>query len=264
MDYMRDLSDFIEDLADCDYDNPIVAHLSQMEEQMTVLLQKLRMHIDRFRVNQRSAALTRTTRVSWRTQGTPNVAKWAATRRAILPRRIAIPIPIATTEIAERETEVHITNMISLRATEVTDMRGVQKSGVLYYIRSMRRFAMMIANMTLCGNIGIVYVGEASPSRVQDCTSYPHCRANCDFYHNPMKCANSMDVRNFFASSWLYTPTSYSQYTEKKKLRKLSSLNHLDRDLATITADDISYYGEQLMHDILCFAVMNYYVKTDV
>lgn len=259
VDYTRDLSDFIDDVADCEYDNPIVAQLPILEEKITTLLHKLRAQIDRIKTDQHNALLKRSVRSS---APVAHKDSWAVTRQRALMRPQRAPSMIAVTEIKEREVSVPITNSVSISATEIYDICEAQKSGVLYYIPTMRRFVLRIANMTLYGNIGLVYGSESTPSRVHDCAMYPRCRSDCDFYHNPLKCKNSTDIRNFYAISWLYPPDARRK-TDKKRMRKIASLDCIDRDLASITADDVSYYSEQLMHDILCFAIMNYYVKVD-
>lgn len=168
--------------------------------------------------------------------------------------------PLATT--AAHEVEIPVSTNMSLRCIEIPDLNAIQHDGILYYVPRLCRFAIRLAGFVLYGNIGIVYASEASPQRIHDCTMYPSCNMEtCHYYHNPIKCRGSTNIRNFAATSWLYSDKVTSG---SKKMRKLASRPKLDTDILTVTSGDLAYYNEQLMHDLLCGIIMNYYVKRDV
>ena len=195
-------------------------------------------------------------------------------------------------------------------------MNDVRLDGVLYYIPHIRRFAIRIAGILLCGNIGIVYVSDPFPQKIHDCDMQSTCsQPICRYYHNPLVSDRGQhvgadpDIRNFVATSWIYRPCSIPRsrcntgsdsvrgredcraqpsssapqdehnapreamhfhkvsrgagvpISDPKKMRKFASRATLDQDILTITSDDLSYYNEQIMHDILCAILMNYYVR---
>jgi hypothetical protein len=162
------------------------------------------------------------------------------------------------------------------------------------------RFILRFAGILLCGNIGIVYNYESSPQKIHDCELHQECNiSTCHYYHDPLHYPGSMDIRNFVAASWIYAPgaapsarlpdapstdddprfiatiskdysirqrgTRTRTFTSRgaKKVRKFSSRDHLDSDILTVSSSDLAFYNEQLMHDILCGILMNYYVKRD-
>lgn len=181
------------------------------------------------------------------------------------------PAPQCSERLEPREVEIAVSTNMFLRCIEIPDIGALQRDGILYYIPRTHRFAIRLAGFVLQGNIGIVYVSESSPQKIHDCDMQPSCNPSvCRYYHNPCTCPGSTDIRNFAATSWLYHSTHGSSASNSgngcggpKKTRKLSSRIGLDSDILTITGSDLSYYNEQLMHDILCGIIMNYYVRKD-
>lgn len=324
MDYLRDLSDFIDDLPDRDPFDPAVARLPSLEREMTALLRKLRARMDAFKMAQRCA-----------TSGTPPTASapqefarppihpsrsremvarvdyhaptrareilssrrnfdtnWVAARqRRQYFARASAPPPTCS-GISPSPREIAVSQCMSLRAIEIPDASAITCEGTLYYIPRLCRFAVRICGITLLGNIGTVYVAEPLPQKIHDCESRADCNyAACRYYHNPLAHPGSTDIRNYVATSWLYNPRclddagaasadaprSVSREIKRahriapdgtaraytKKARKLASRANLDRDILAITPEDLEYYNEQLMHDILCGLLMNYYVPKD-
>lgn len=283
MDFLRAVSDFIDDLADRGPNDVAVIELApELERQMTVLLRRLRARID----EARCAPHTENRRASERRApgSAPFDTNWALARRNVVAGGRAAAASSSALAIAHAiapEITVAITPNISLHCIEAASLADVAaaSAGTLYYLPSICRFAIRIADLVLCGNIGNVYVAEAYPQKVHDCAIYPHCGPNCRYYHNPLTCARRIgapDIRNFVATSWLYirarddgsnceqearARTFLPRASDGKKTRKLSSREHLDEDLASVTSADLAYYNEQIMHDLLCAIIMNYYVR---
>jgi hypothetical protein len=260
MDYLRDLSDFLDDLPDRDPYDPIVLQLPSLESKLTVLLRKLRAQMDAIKEAKRARACLRATEED--TSAHNLDADWVVARKRTRARdHLAPRVNRARTGRAPiaREIEVPMSANMSLRCTEIPDASAIRADGVLYYIPQLRRFAMRIAGFVLMGNIGIVYNSELSPQKIRECNMQASCNyATCSYYHNPLTWPGSTDIRNFAATSWVYRHAAASG---PKKMRKLSSRAHLDEDIRTITSADLSYYNEQLMHDLLCGIIMNYYVR---
>lgn len=289
-DLLRDFSDFVDDLGDREPFDPVTLRLPAIEAQLSGLLNKLRDRIDTFRTAQRNA---RTWRACAQSQApAPTYARspgsfavtsnpdtnWTVVRARRRPRETSrksadkTAIPRAPLQHRARELDIPISSGMSLRATEIASTAEIRADGVLYYLPHTRRFALRFAGgLILQGNIGIVYTSDPSPQKIHDCDSQLGCNvATCRYYHNPAIYPGSQDVRNFAATSWLYRPVSSQSSTPigeharspQKKARKLASRDRLDVDILTITQDDLAYFNEQLMHDILCGLIMNYYVRT--
>lgn len=280
MDYLRDLSDFIDDLPDHNPFDPVVQQLPKLEWQMTALLRKLRSQIELFRTAQREYHTRSMRRVHMSAPASHNLdINWAvarqrrrgeqqdasATTAAVAATTVAktsiIPVP-PTLSHEPHDVEVSVSRNMSLRCVEIPDINAIRNDGTLYYLPRIRRFAIRIAGFILQGNIGVVYSSEPSPQKIHDCEAYPSCNmAVCRYYHNPLTCPGSTDIRNFAATSWLYRPGAHTSGT--KKTRKLASRSSLDEDILTISSADLAYYNEQLMHDLLCGIIMNYFVRKD-
>jgi hypothetical protein len=284
MDCLRDLSDFIDDLPDRDPFDRAVLRLPELENKITDLLRKLRAQMDLFRNARRSRdrehdhqyhppserrKMESNLDMNWVAtrqrgyKGTGGSSSSSGTGTSDPPSRqgSATLAPSVPRQIASREVDVRITTNMSLRCVEIADPTAIRADGVLYYIPHTRRFAIRIAGFLLQGNIGTVYISESHPEKIHDCEMYPACNPQtCLYYHNPSTCQGSTDIRNFASTSWCYYPGTSSR-PSAKKMRKLSSRDNLDADILTITSADLSYFNEQLMHDILCGIIMNYYVR---
>lgn len=327
MDYLRDLSDFIDDLPDRNPFDPVIIKLPELEHKMTALLRKLRTQMDQFKIAQRdyrqyqsaSATMSATSsgtsfsasrgsnQESSRTprsnsqfrrefaKTTPNNLDlhWAAARQRSVKRdyyragprsshpyetgsdgitsdsrldhgsdyALMIPRPItADQSMVPHEIEVPVSQNMVLHCIEISDVNYIRRDGVLYYIPRIKRFAIKLAGFVLQGNIGTVYVSEPLPQKIRDCEMRPTCGiSTCCYYHNPLRYPGSTDIRNFAATSWLYHQGT--QVSGNKRMRKLASRPSLDNDILTITSADLAFYNEQMMHDLLCNIIMNYYVR---
>jgi len=281
-DLLRDFSDFIDDLADREPFDPVTLRLPAIESQLSGLLAKLRERIDTFRTAQRNMRTWRAYAPQPRVIAQPPSASvpnpdtnWTVVRARRRPRETSrksadkTAIPRAPLPHRARDVDIPVSSGMSLRATEIASTAEIRADGVLYYLPHTRRFALRFAGgLILQGNIGIVYTSDPSPQKIHDCDSQLGCNiATCRYYHNPAIYPGSQDIRNFATTSWLYRPTSSTcmpdrAHNPQKKARKLASRDRLDADILTITQDDLAYFNEQLMHDILCGLIMNYYVRT--
>lgn len=278
MDCLREIADLVADLPDRPLDDIIIGELPKIESKMSEILQSLRTQIDNFARRKRNAdhdalgpACSRARSQNRAIDGVSADAaqrfnNWVVTRKKTAQAPIIAPRSITP---SSREIAVPIVGEISLRAIEITSIGDISQDGILYYIPPIKRFALRFAGFTFQGNIGIVYVGSGSiPHKVHDCTAR-HCNiVSCNYYHNPLRFQGSTDIRNFVASSWIYdnretrVASARDAHVNPRKSRKLSSRANLEADIATITPQDLSYYNEQFMHDLLCAIVMNSYVKT--
>lgn len=270
IDFLRDVSDFIDDLEDRGPNDDATLRLAPLlEKQMSALLHKLRMQLDSVRAHRATLARElmlarsrhRTTECEQRCTTKRTDPTWTVARRRShtsktshntvatgLPHSIVIPA----------RTAVAITEHIQLQCITVEALGDVRADGMLYYVPTINRFAINLAGIVLYGNIGNVYVSEQYPQKIHDCNIFPRCAQTCKYYHNPLTCAHSTDVRNFISASWLYSHDTSIHDT--KKTRKLSSREFLDSDIERVTDKDLAFYNEQLMHDLLCVIIMNYYM----
>jgi hypothetical protein len=290
MNLLRDFSNFIDDLPDYDPFEPAIIQLPEVEKHMSQLLAKLRDQIDIFRTAQRTirARQIKPTSITqqqqqnsqtWR-QFQDNDDNWCLVRmrrkhqyrslKTLDDATAIVPTNIVNQPRIGREVDVPVSKNMSLRCIEISDISAIHSDGVLYYIPRIRRFAIRICGFILQGNIGTVYISETMPQKIHDCDAQANCKqALCNYYHNPLTCPGSNDIRNFAASSWIYRPQPSSDKQthtfekSSKKSRKLSSRPCLDDDIKFITSSDLMYYNEQLMHDILCGIIMNFYVRRD-
>lgn len=277
MNLLRDFSNFIDDLPDYNPFDPAVIQLPEVEKQVSQLLAKLRDQIDVFRTAQRTirarqAKLSPAPQSAACRQAADGDDSWCVVRmrrkrsRKPVDETQAVPTTIAPQPRGNREIDVPVSKNMSLRCIEIADIGAIHGDGILYYIPRIRRFAIRICGFILQGNIGTVYISETMPQKIHDCDAQANCRQpSCNYYHNPLTCPGSSDIRNFAASSWIYRPHSAPAPFEKspKKSRKLASRPSLDDDIKFISSSDLMYYNEQLMHDLLCGIIMNFYVRRD-
>lgn len=154
---------------------------------------------------------------------------------------------------AQPAKSIKITQTLSLDAIEVGSFDEVKQDGNLYYIPAYNHFAIRIAGRLLHGNIGNIYTNENSPKKIKDCNFALSCmkQTKCDYYHDPALFANSTDIRDYFASSWLYAPPD-SHYKNRPRSRRFGSREHLDIDIVAMQPDEINRFHDQTMHDLLC------------
>jgi len=260
MDYLQDISDFVDALDD--YGRPcadqasraaansVLDSLPAIEERMAAILHKLQDRMAALRAFRAAAYVPQEAEPS---SPAPSADGWLVVRR----RRRHPPAE-------RRHPSIDIAPGIRLDCRIIGDIREVPQDGHLYYDQRLQRFGLRINGVLLHGNIGIVYGGEAIPEKIKDCKVCAMCDpATCTYYHDPMKCSSSSDTRNFIASSWLYSPCRSSRKDSGAyRVRKLSSRERLSADIPAIHPSEVPYYNEQLMHDILCGLVMNRYVPS--
>ncbi|MFA5767253.1 MAG: hypothetical protein WC919_04990 [Candidatus Paceibacterota bacterium] len=277
IDYLRDISDFIDDLEDRGPNDDITLRVAPLlEKQMSALLHKLRAQLDNIRAKRATLARelmlaqarTRHASSSTAQRATKRIdSTWTVARRRAHPSKHSsssssmssfATMGLPPSIVIPTRTTIPITDRIHLQCITVETLSDVCADGMLYYVPSINRFAIHLAGIVLYGNIGNVYVSEQYPQKIHDCNVFPRCAQTCKYYHNPVTCAHSTDVRNFISASWLYSHDASIHDT--KKVRKLSSREFLDHDIEHITDKDLAFYNEQMMHDLLCAIIMNYYV----
>jgi len=270
MDCLREISDLVIDLPDRPLDDILIDELPNIEIKMTEIIHALRAQIDIFaRRRAQSLSYSREKAQQEREIISSRFNNWAVARKKIQPNATAlaaamtIPKQISQESSAREVSTINITDRISLRAIEISSIGAITRDGVLYYIARTQRFAIRLMGFVFQGNVGVVYTpSEMTPQKVHDCNAHRCDITSCRYYHNPNQFAGSRDIRNFVSSSWIYRrdDSSHDRYTNTRKIRKLSSRTHLDTDILNITPDDLSYYNEQFMHDMLCNFIMNLYV----
>lgn len=147
---------------------------------------------------------------------------------------------------------IMITPALSLKATVISNQSQLREENCLYYIPSTNHFAFKLFGRLFHGNIGTIYTSETyTPEKIKDCKFAANCTkgVKCDYYHDPLKFAGSRDVRNFIATSWLYSPFNRSG-------RVFGSRPNLDLDILKVTPDDLSRLHDQLAHDFLCLMLL--------
>lgn len=148
-----------------------------------------------------------------------------------------------------------------LPAVKVADWGALTNmfEGTLYYVESVKHFAIKIAGFMYHGNIGIIYTNERDPVKIKDCRYSASCtKANCSYYHDPLQNSASSDRRNFIAGSWLYAPPG-SLFKNKARARRLGSAENLDYDLPALTEEEARRFNDQVMHDLLCSLLIKRY-----
>lgn len=151
---------------------------------------------------------------------------------------------------------VQIVDNIYVMAHQITDLNGVRDDGTLYYLPAKDVFAIRFCGYVLRGNIGEIFINALTPTKIKKCKYDKNCsRVKCDYYHDPISYPGSRDHRNFIASSWLYTPMSRSRNDGSSLHRVFGSRSTLSSDIFGLTKESVETFGDQLMHDLLCYIV---------
>lgn len=155
---------------------------------------------------------------------------------------------------------IKITEAIVIKAIPVASFDQVQADGQLYYNSSADHFAFRLGGQLFHGNIGTIYVDEATPVRVKKCRhGSGNCRrVNCDYYHPPNSARPSREYRNFVAGSWLYSP---AKSQSRQRNRHFGSRPNLDIDINELEREDIDRFHDQAMHDLLCSMILYSYLR---
>jgi hypothetical protein len=204
----------------------------------------------------------------WADSATTNRALWGGAQPASKPQLAPAP----KWHINRRN--VPLAEGVSLEAqvipAAVWDAREVYEkvgAGGLYYIAAWDHFAARCGPMVFHGNIGKIYpVAEhgapRTPALVKECRSRGQCASlrpdgpPCTYYHDPLECPGSRDVRNFIADAFLYLPPTVPG---ARRGRRIGSRDSLATDLADITASDARRFIAQTAHDILCSLLLAKY-----
>lgn len=160
---------------------------------------------------------------------------------------------LPTVEATDRQmSNIKLTPALGLQAIVCKSFGDVMQDGNLYYNTTHNHFAFKINGKLFHGGIGNV-VSDSIPCKVKDCKFRGGCSkgASCDYYHNPMLFANSKDVRNYTASSWVYTKNN-------RDGRRFGSFDNLDVDITNIEPADRERFHDQTVHDVLCSLLLKY------
>lgn len=151
----------------------------------------------------------------------------------------------------ENSREIMIAANIALDAFAVQSLPEKMESGVLYYIEPANHFALKIAGEMIHGNIGVVYRNEKNPVKIKNCKFGKDCTKNvCEYYHDPLQ-FGGQDRRNFIMPSLGLVLNS--------KMASYGNIETLDLDIKTIKKDELERFGDQLMHNLLCYLVFKKY-----
>jgi hypothetical protein len=136
---------------------------------------------------------------------------------------------------------------LTIQAIIVQLFDDVKQDGNMYYIATVDHFAIYICGKLFHGNIGIIYTDDRVPKKIRDCRFDATCvkKGKCDYYHNPMKYPKSADRRNYIANSFTYSKRN-------PHARRYGSLDSLSEDMVGLSAEEISRFNDQTMHNILC------------
>lgn len=158
------------------------------------------------------------------------------------------------------ENQIIIQGPYSIPCIKINRLDAAVQAGTIYYIESIRRFIIPInipgiGTIKLIGNIGTVY-NNVIISRVNKCGN-KNCSKTCQFYHNPLKYPKrDPEIRNFSIHSW---QGQHGKNTGQKIYRKVFSNDHIVDNIETVNEEDLIFYSEQLMHDLLCLILMARY-----
>jgi len=122
----------------------------------------------------------------------------------------------------------------------------------IYYIESCNQFAFKLNNILFRGNVGKIIGKNEVLVKVIDCVWGPRCNdmENCTYYHDPLYCPGSKDVRNFSYFSWLYNQENRLN-PKAKNSRSVGHRDYLKTDLRRMDAIEARSLVAQSMHDIL-------------
>lgn len=162
------------------------------------------------------------------------------------PCALLYDTPSATTQT------IMITQALGLNATIISQPNHMTEENRIYYIPQSGQFIFKLFGHTFHGNIGNIYTSETyTPEKIKDCKFGANCTkgSKCDYYHDPLKFATSRDVRNFIATSWLYSP-------HQRGGRVFGSRQNLDLDILKVTPEDMTRLRDQITHDMLCLLLL--------
>ena len=134
----------------------------------------------------------------------------------------------------------------------------------IYWVNSLKQFAISINGTLLWGNIGNIYEKNTTSRmyNVKECKNYERCatkKKRCKYYHDPIKLKEmgieiKDPVRNFTNSSWLFTTAPKN--IKNMNLRHIGNRNTLSNDLYLMKFDknyqqEVNTRYNQTMHDLL-------------
>lgn len=154
---------------------------------------------------------------------------------------------------------IPVSDGIELNAIRVSGFDGVVTNGEVYYVESCGHFAFKVSGVLFHAGIGDIYTTESEPIKIKECKYGDKCnRHDCTYYHDPVRCDRSRDVRNYVANSWLYAPPG-SMLRTRKTSRTFGSRQFLDADVTSVDAEDCRRFMDQSSHDILCSLILSRY-----
>jgi hypothetical protein len=168
-----------------------------------------------------------------------------------------IPSPKTLPPMIGNYERINITDSIVLNAIPVRTFSEIKCDGNLYYVTSCAHFAVVINNMMLHGNIGVIYTDAEEPKKIKECKYTDGCSRGeaCQYYHDPTIFTRSTDRRNYIASSFVYCNPS-AVYSKRSRSRRFGSLKYLDTDMLDLGDEEKSRMYDQAMHDLLCVLVL--------
>lgn len=156
---------------------------------------------------------------------------------------------------------VPITESVGILATRVHSFESVNVDGTLYYVVQCGHFAVKISGVLFHAGIGEIYTVDMEPVKIKECKYGEKCnRVDCTYYHDPLRCPQSRDIRNYVANSWLYAGPG-SLMRARRTARNFGSISNLDADLALMEPEDVRRWMDQIAHDIVCGLVLSRFVR---
>lgn len=182
--------------------------------------------------------------------GTPMDNQDHLYQKVVNPPRIMKPSPIIPPK--HQYIRIQTSPTTDLSAVRVSTWSEVTANGELYYVENCGHFAFRIAGHLFHAGIGTIFTTESEPTKIKECMYGNGCnRADCTYYHDPLRCPGSKDIRNYAANSWLYS-TPGSALRQRSNSRNYGSLQYLDSDIQQMKPPDCRRFVEQAAHDIIC------------
>lgn len=182
--------------------------------------------------------------------------------------------------IGEEYLEAAYTNIV-----EVNSLLDIPEIP-LYWVSSLKQYAINIGGMILRGNIGNIY-NASMVKKNKNLTGLVYCKngnscdkilygRSCKYYHDPLELQklktaglvnndqleNQSNHRNFINTSWMYT--EYPEKIANANMRHFGSRECLKQYIQLAKIEDnprietyCKNYADQCMHDILVMYVMH-------
>ncbi len=163
------------------------------------------------------------------------------------------------------QSKIKVAPGVNINAEVVETLDDIPDTPV-YWVNSLKQFALSINGTILRGNIGNIYEKHTSTGmhNIKKCRTGCSAKSKkpCKYFHDPLDQKNRDPIRNFTNSSWLFTTSPKN--TKNTNLRHVGSRNTLHNDLYLMKYDknasseiDTRFY--QTMHDLLVILSMDQY-----